>query len=658
MANQESIYHILLKQREENPALPYVFQDIETAGREDTLFILLSEGVPYSQKEDMARECCDVLEQAMRTGEQEKLAQFLVEHPIRMFFIELRERLRVLVETGAFTQIDLHDFGMNLARNSQQAELVKLGIILLGFYPHDLTLKIFKVLGYHSDFTIYVSESIHHAHFHQNEILFDLVQHTAGYGRLAALFQLKPVTTEQQQWIVKHGVKSTMLSTIYVNVALQKTDIRRYLFETEIDAANYQDFMYIIAYQEQIEQKSLASEALTFMEKLVENREFANTFIDQAALVTIWLKVIDSWKYDYHYLDSQTKATDKLNSYWNYRFDRYEKLIRTIEVYLNKPKWEHTLLKEMRNPGETDYLVVNALQFLELKPKFRNFGSLLTRNPLGLNLLDFFLVHYPEIYFQDASDYLFSLVSEQLFELPLLFSEETEPDSSDLVKINMWLEALVKNMIEKDFFDIEWCIKLLNYYQPKLRRYALLVLRKYADEWEDDETVLTALETLNEIEENKKNKRLISRLLYTEIGTQKEIKYLPLLTPVKQEVASDIVILGTKIVGTDFVDLTVVEENVKKEKILQLVREPDNAYDPHAIAVTFDDGFILGYIPRNDNSVLATLMDNDEILFARFESEDLDDDDIKISVMLRKKNRPPFPDKTTGGNIVPFPQKR
>ncbi|WP_373792481.1 hypothetical protein, partial [Jeotgalibaca porci] len=82
MADQESIYHILLKQREENPALPYVFQDIEIAGREDTLFILLSEGIPYSQKEDMARECCDVLEQAMRTGEQEKLAQFLVEHPI------------------------------------------------------------------------------------------------------------------------------------------------------------------------------------------------------------------------------------------------------------------------------------------------------------------------------------------------------------------------------------------------------------------------------------------------------------------------------------------------------------------------------------------------------------------------------------------------
>lgn len=657
MADQESIYNRLLKQREENPALPYVFQNIETAGREDTLFILLSEGVPYSQKEDMARECCEVLKQAMATGELEGISRFLAEHPIRMFFIELRERLRVLIETGAFTQLDLHDIGMILTRNSQQADLVKLGIILLGFYPHDLTMKIFKVLGYHSDFTIYVSESIHHAHFHQNEILFDLVQHTAGYGRLAALFQLKPVTKEQQHWLVTNGVKSTMLSSIYVNVALQKTDVRSYLFETELTETNYQDFMYIMAYQEQIEQKSLASQALTFMEKLVAKRDFANTFIDLAALVTIWLKVIDSWKYDYHYLDSQTKDSDKLNSYWNYRFDRYEKLIRTIEIYLNKPKWEHIVLREMRNPGETDYLIVNTLQFLELKPEFHNFSSLLKRNPLGLNLLDFFLVHHSETYFQDASDYLFSLVGEQLFELPLLFTEETESDSSDLMKINMWLEALLKNMLEKNFFDIEWCIKLLNYYQPKLRRYALLVLRKYAGEWEDDDTVLTALETLNAVEKNKKNKRLISHLLYTEIGPQKEIRYLPISTPIEKIVASDVVILETRIVGTGFVDLSVVDEIVEKGKILQLVREPDNAYDPRAIAVTLDDGFMLGYIPRTDNRVIATLMDNDELLFARFESEDLDDDAIKIGVILRKKSGPTFPDKPTGGNIVPFPKK-
>lgn len=657
MADHESIYENILKKREEHPALPYVFQDIETAGREDTLYILLSEGIPYSQKEDMARNCCDAIREAITTNEVGKIAKLLLEQPIRMFFIELRERLRVLIEIGSFTQLELHDLGMKLARNSREADMVKLGIILIGFYPHDITLKIFKVLGYHSEFTIYITESIYHAHFQHNEILFDLVQHTTGYGRLAALFQLKPITEEQQKWIIKSGVKSNLLSNIYVNIALQKTDIRHYLFETEIDEDNYGDFMYIMAYQEQIEQKSLSAQALTFMEKLVEHRNFATTFIDEAGLVTIWLKVIDSWKYDYQYLDAQINESESINSYWNYRFDRYEKLIRSVEVFLNKPKWQHTVMKEMINPNETDYLIVNTLQFLEMKPDFHAFSTMLARNPLGLNLLDFFLVHYPEKYFQEASDYLFALLSEQLFELPLLFVENSEPQSSDLVKVNMWLEALLKNMLEQDFFDIEWCIKILGYYQPKLRRMALLVLRKYADEWEDDDTVLTALETLREEEENRKNSRIVYKLLHMEIGPEKEVKYLPVLNLIENETTSDTVILDTKIVGTQFQDLTIAEEIIVKGKILQLVREPSNEFDTRAIAVTLEDGYMLGYIPRTDSRIIATLIDNDEILFARFESEDLDEEEAKISVLLRKKRGPVFPDKPLGGNVVPFPTK-
>lgn len=657
MPGQESIYENIVRQREENPTLPYVFQDVETAGREDILFILLSEGIPFSQKEDMARECCEALRIAIDTDKSDTLTTLLESQPIRLFFIELRERLRMLIEVGDFNHLELHKLGMDLVRHSHQADVVKLGIILLGLYPDDITLKIFKVLGYHSEFTIYVSESISHEYFHQNELLFDLVKHTTGYGRLAALFQLKPVLKEQQKWIISNGVKSNRLSSIYVNVALQKTDVRHYLFNTELDESNYSDFMYIMAYQEQVEQKSLSAQALDFMEKLVEKRELAHSFIDEASLVTIWLKIMDSWKYDYHYLDSQIKTVETLNSYWNYRFDRYEKLIRTIEVFLNKPKWQHTVTQEMFKPQETDFLIINTLQFLEMKPEFHAFSALLKRNPLGLNLLDFFLVHYPEKYFQEASDYLFNLLSDQLFELPLLFIDGVESESSDLVKVNAWLETLLKNMLEQDFFDIEWCIKLLGYYHPKMRRMALLVLRKYADEWEDDDAVLTALETLREDEENRKNYRLISKLLHTEIGPSQEMNYLPVEHIVEKERVRDNVILVTKIVGTKFRDLTLAAEIVDKGKILQLVREADNEFDHKAIAVTLADGYILGYIPRADNAVLATLMDNGECLFARFESERLDDDNATIAVLLRKKGGPFLHDKPTGNNIVPFPSK-
>ncbi|WP_375263181.1 HIRAN domain-containing protein [Palleronia sp.] len=42
---------------------------------------------------------------------------------------------------------------------------------------------------------------------------------------------------------------------------------------------------------------------------------------------------------------------------------------------------------------------------------------------------------------------------------------------------------------------------------------------------------------------------------------------------------------------------------------LRLVREPENDYDPRAVAVWTVEGDTLGYVPRIDNQSLANLMD-------------------------------------------------
>jgi HIRAN domain-containing protein len=49
---------------------------------------------------------------------------------------------------------------------------------------------------------------------------------------------------------------------------------------------------------------------------------------------------------------------------------------------------------------------------------------------------------------------------------------------------------------------------------------------------------------------------------------------------------------------------------------LRLEREPDNAYDPNAIAVTWR-GRKLGYVPRRDNAALAWGLDRGAPLQAR-----------------------------------------
>ncbi len=42
---------------------------------------------------------------------------------------------------------------------------------------------------------------------------------------------------------------------------------------------------------------------------------------------------------------------------------------------------------------------------------------------------------------------------------------------------------------------------------------------------------------------------------------------------------------------------------------LHLAREPDNTYDTYAIEVFTAGGEKLGYVPKNHNRVIATLMD-------------------------------------------------
>ncbi len=49
-------------------------------------------------------------------------------------------------------------------------------------------------------------------------------------------------------------------------------------------------------------------------------------------------------------------------------------------------------------------------------------------------------------------------------------------------------------------------------------------------------------------------------------------------------------------------------DSLKIGTSLQLVREADNRFDPHAVAIYFD-GYKLGFVPRGENELIAKLLD-------------------------------------------------
>ncbi len=661
MNEKMSIYETILKQREDDSSLPYTFQDPQLAGREDTLFILMTDGISFTQKEEIALQCCQIIKE-MLTRQTDtaynKIQPFLKQYPMRLFFIELRERLKALLEEELIDSQELNKLGMRLVKTSTSSEEVKLGIMILGLYPNDLTMKVLRTLGFHSDYTVYAAESIRQSATKENQFLFELLQNTDGYGRLAALFLIKAVSDEQKEWIINHSIKSDFLSSIYVNVALQKADIRHYLLYSPITAENYRHSMYVLAYREPTEEGQLADDMLLFMRKMVDAREFATSFIEQAGLVMIWLQVIDSWKRDYAYLEKQLDKTEQLSDYWDQRFNNYEEMIRMIEVFLNKPKWQHVALQELKVAKETDFLIVSVLQFLEMKPEMADFMPRLAANPLGLNLLDFFLANNPLYYFEEVCYYLSNLLSDHVFDLPFKFEEEIEKESRDLFKLNIWMETLFKTMLEKDLFALEWCLDALNYYHPKIRRLALQALRKYQDLWEEED-VDDALESLFEFEENKRNIRILRRLLKKEDDSNKEKMNLPLPYIISEPALTDKKLLDTYIAGMTYRDLSIVEELIKRGKILQLVREKDNEFDRYAIGITMEDGYLIGYVPKADNRVLATLLDSNEKLYALVETDALEADETMISIYLRKTIEGPLKDRgLSRDNIVAFPSKK
>lgn len=658
MENIKSIFETICQLKEEQPGLPYRFQAVHTAGRKDVLSVLVSEGIPFWQKEDLARECCVILKELVHSEgdilDDPVLRHFLERHHLCTFFVEFRERMRISMETEPFSKEKLYHVGLRLARGSKHLEEVKLGIMIIGFFPYDTSRQVLRTLGYHSDFTMFVLESVQYAFPQQNQFIFELAKNTVGYGKLAAMFLLNPVTREQQQWMLHSGIRSDFLSNIYANLCMQKADMRVHLKKTEITPANYSDFAYLISYADYTHDNLSVDAHMELNERMADKREHASGFIDLAALVSIWHQTVDYWKRDYDHISQNEKQYKETKTMWDIRFARYEKLVHKVENFLHQPKWRHVVYQELAEPKESDRLIVKVLLFLNMRPDFSAFMDMLSRQPLGFNLLDFFLKIYPEVYFDEVCEYLQDILNPDLYTLPLETETPENPDINDLYRADMWLEKIFAVMPEKRKYAEDWCIRGIHYHNPDVRLNALHALQQSKKKWSPE--VIPELEQAAAVEPNEKIKKRIAKMLHPgEVPEGKERRYLKPTQPPLSPASTDKELLNTYIAGTQFRDLSIVVDQLKQGDALQLIREGDNHYDENAIAVATQSGYMLGYVPKLDNRVLAKLLDAEERLYAVLDTETIEETKPAITIVLKRTFFQSMPQDNNTGIILPFP---
>lgn len=78
----------------------------------------------------------------------------------------------------------------------------------------------------------------------------------------------------------------------------------------------------------------------------------------------------------------------------------------------------------------------------------------------------------------------------------------------------------------------------------------------------------------------------------------------------------EIFLLNTYIAGTSYIpNMDSVIKNIEKGSKLNLYREPNNKHDELAIIIKDSNGNKIGYVPRENNEILARLMDAGKLIY-------------------------------------------
>src|SRR5574344_2864920 len=86
----------------------------------------------------------------------------------------------------------------------------------------------------------------------------------------------------------------------------------------------------------------------------------------------------------------------------------------------------------------------------------------------------------------------------------------------------------------------------------------------------------------------------------------------------------DILLFDTTVAGTSHVEgIEELAPFLKEGDRLDFFREPDNTFDPGAIAVKNSSGVKIGYVPHKDNVVFSRLMDAGKLLFGRISHKEM-----------------------------------
>ncbi len=616
---KESIYQIISNAYDEGREMPVLKAYFE--GRRDIIGAFFIKEMPLFDQEAYALEMMELI-QAGCNGAfvKEEMMEHLNQVPLYAYYTRLNNRIKLYANEHLVDAKRLYSFGMALTTESETVEMIKVGILIIGHYENDIARHALLKLGHYGAFTLYVLE-VSKGMKQFNSFTFQLAKRTGGFGKMAALHLLTPVTDEMREWVLVSGAKNESAPAMSAVICLEKADMAAYLIQKNVDESTFDAFSYLFAYAFEKNNVKAFGISLPLVEKyMIAAGAYSKTFTDLAALAAIVRSMQPYWH-------KQGVDVEKENGWTS----NAELAVRELCLkIIRNGRWQEVLWDEMRVPVHASSQIIAVCRQLGVTPDFEMFQALLTKETFDLDIFTYMIEDHPAYYIQDIISYLKEKLPDSVFSgaLDIRTDELGTEHAPDMV-----LVFALKAMGKLGCYDEVLIVQALKGRICEVRTEVIRELRMFRERWsphvEMELHKAAAAEPVNNI------KRRLERLLAQKDGDKVE-RYIDLNGLETLQEDEDLTLFRTYIAGVSYNDLQGVAAGLEVGDQLYLIREPENIYDPKAILVTADDGYVLGYMPRMVNEMPAAFMESGLRLYAILEKIDPDSARIEIKVMMKK----------------------
>lgn len=625
-SNKRSIYYDLKEFHDRSPGVPYSYQEFETAGIKEFKSITIKvRPLKNYEKNRLSNELMKILLKDVPNNEKlSNINEYIILNPIINYYENFIKVFKDFLEVNKVMSIKINEIIREILIDSDSSEEIKLGLILAPICKIEKIEDILEVFSIHNDYLFYVIKAYEYKEGY-NKTIFEMAKKSNGYGKVFCVMNLRPTTHEIIKWMIEEGSENNVGVPELLSYSMLSLDLLDYLENAEFDEEEVEvlskSFSMLLSdygLDEIKDGKKVCNKLLEIIDKVNGNGGIYSLYAVISILYSIESIVIDDYE------AKKSPSSVKL-------INNYKDIVENCKKICKKDIWHEIIASQVSNIEIESSVLISCSEKTKYKLRKKEFETILKRDYVNALLYKYAFSIGNKSIKKCAFDIgLKKLPMKQI----LSGQDELKIENlayEDIAQICFFI--IIKYSQYEDFEDKYKDINLQALRAPLIetRIEAVKNLQRFKEEFDtsDKEVIQDAIyaETMGNV-----RRALNSLLIKT---NDKEKRYVKVYDNMHIDAhVKDVYLININIAGTSYVDMNEVSNSLLEDDILYLKREPSNAYDLNAIEVITTEGYVIGYVPKENNLIFNNLMTKGKYLYGKIKEISDDYNEINIEIYL------------------------